>query len=308
VRAIYDINRAGAVLENEPPVFSFSSLKYYSFGLLNAQLQLPFALLFLYGLKCSFARFRKESLMLYLWIASGVLMFTLISNKDIRYSVPFLPAAALISTCWLTVSTKRDGKTQQQQNKELYRRKPLMIIAIVILAVASFLNAQWPPGGSGLYFDLKVVSLRVFARNYYLFDHRPLADNWGAPDVVLAIAGDWRGSQNDYNGERPIVGVVANLPFLNPSSVSLQARLLAVERAGRPLVSVSWLADESALSGLSQCNYLVARTGIENSRWVASVERYIDEMARANPHRFTRLSAFALPKEYGEVVVYRINK
>ncbi|HEY9232697.1 MAG TPA: hypothetical protein VIS78_11145, partial [Blastocatellia bacterium] len=95
--AIYRINQRGAIDEHEPAVFSRDSLLFYWQTLISAQMQMPFGVLFGLGSIYSLVRARRESLMLYLWLLSGVIMFTLVANKDVRYTVPVLPAVALLS-------------------------------------------------------------------------------------------------------------------------------------------------------------------------------------------------------------------
>ena len=101
VIAIYRENRQAAVNENEAPLFTFDSNFFYMHALISMQMQLPLALIFVLGLVYSLLRCRKESMLLYLWILSGIACFALVANKDVRYTVPVLPAAALISVCWV---------------------------------------------------------------------------------------------------------------------------------------------------------------------------------------------------------------
>ncbi|HKV42504.1 MAG TPA: glycosyltransferase family 39 protein, partial [Blastocatellia bacterium] len=261
---IYRVNQKAAIDEHEAPLFSFLSNATYVHDLLSGQIQVIFGLLFVAGLIYSLVRFRKESLMLYLWLSSGIGAFTLIANKDMRYTVPVLPAVALISVCWISTA----GRGQKSEGARPARPLARVAIGAVIVSIlawsfVSFFNAQWPASGSGYYINTPHFQWMVYSRNYFSFDHRPQSSDWGVPDAVLAVRNDWISSDSSNgtlkppgtgtvepphdqgtkltNYEAPTLGVVVNLPYLNPSSVALYARLLAPGRGSLPLVNVDWI-------------------------------------------------------------------
>lgn len=303
---IYRINQEGAVNENEAPLFSFMSNAFYTHSLLSHQIQVPLAALFLLGLGWSLARFPRESVMLYLWLLSGIVSFSLIANKDIRYSIPVLPAAALISVCWLRA---KKLKEEQQTNKITRALKPALAACAAAWALVSFFNSQWPRDGMGYYIDTPRFRWMVFARNYYGFDHRPLPDGWGVTETVQSLI-DLNPSikarfEGKPAGEEVTVGVVVNLPYINPSSLMLYSRLMAPERAGPPLLKIDFLVSDSARDRVEKCEYLLVRTGLDRAPWVAPMERYVERLIRDNPARFTRVASFPIPLEEAEAVVYK---
>jgi Dolichyl-phosphate-mannose-protein mannosyltransferase len=193
--AIYRINQRGALDEHEPPVESFVSLIFYWHTLISAQMQMPFAILFGLGSIYSLIRARRESLMLYLWLLSGIIMFTLVANKDVRYTVPVLPAAALLSVCWLREFYRRAAPGSDELPSSTFRwRKPLLALKLALVALivgwagVSFFNAQWPAAGQGTHVDTPYFRWWVFGRNYFVYDHRPQAHDWSIPEVVRAVA------------------------------------------------------------------------------------------------------------------------
>ena len=298
VIAIYRENRQAAVNENEAPLFTFDSNFFYIHALLSMQMQLPLAVVFAVGLVYSLVRCHRESILLYLWILSGIACFALVANKDVRYTVPVLPAAALISTCWL-----REFTARHRNGKPFFRHPSAVLQAAVVAAIAvwalvSFFNAQWPKPGWGTAIDTPRYRWMVFARNYYGFDHRPLDDDWSVPDIVRTVSAA-------PSSAPPVLGVVVNLPYLNPSSVALDARLLARERAASPMIDVRWVIEPSRISLLHDCDYVLVRTGLEKADWVAGVEREVDQLIRSNPDQFVRLASFPIPLEGAEAVVYR---
>ncbi len=193
--AIYRINQQGAIDENEPAVFSRDSLTFYWHALVSAQMQMPLGILFGLGLIYSLVRARRESLMLHLWLLSGVLLFTLVANKDVRYTVPVLPAAALLSVCWFR-EFYRKGRAPVDATRPpgARRSRPLLALKLALAAIIAgwalinFYNAQWPAAGQGVYVDTPYFRWWVYGRNYFVYDHRPLSADWGIPEAVRTVA------------------------------------------------------------------------------------------------------------------------
>lgn len=312
VIAIYRMNKEAAVSENEAPLFSLGSNLFYIHALLSAQMQVPLAILFVGGTIYSIIRYRSESVLLYLWLLSGIALFTFIANKDVRYTVPVLPAAAVLSVSWLGNRKRKESNSigdspedtslrQERFDKAVMILKTSLVSAAVIWALVSFFNAQWPQPGTGYYVDTPRFRWMVFGRNYYGYDHQPLGDDWSVPDIVRAVVRD----KAETNPQAPVLGVVVNLPFLNPSTISLYARLLSPERAGPPVLKVDWVVVESARDRLQSCEYILVRTGLEYAEWVAPMEKQVEEFIIKNPDRFTKVAAFPVPLDRAEAVIYR---
>jgi 4-amino-4-deoxy-L-arabinose transferase-like glycosyltransferase len=310
---IYRENQRAAVNENEAPLFSFDSNFFYIHALISMQMQLPLALLFIAGLGYSLVRCRKQSVMPYLWLIGGLAAFALVANKDVRYTVPVLPAAAIISTCWLRELPSRMNASAR--SKTLVALKLVLGAIITGWAFVSFFNAQWPRAGWGKAIDTPRYRWMVFARNYYGFDHRPLDDDWSVPEIVNTVAN--LGSENSSGAQPnfgrppdlpPVLGVVVNLPYLNPSSVALYARLLAHGRAAKPLIDVRWVVEPSMLDRIAECDYLLVRTGLDRADWVAPVEREVERMILDNPKEFIHVESFPVPLKEAEAVIYRHQK
>jgi 4-amino-4-deoxy-L-arabinose transferase-like glycosyltransferase len=298
VIAIYRENRQAAVNENEAPLFTFDSNFFYVHALLSMQMQLPLAVIFVAGLVYSLLRCRKQSVLLYLWILSGIACFALVANKDVRYTAPVLPAAALISVCWVREFKPGVATLRTALGKSLDVLKTALVASIAVWSLVSFFNAQWPQPGWGTAIDTPRYRWMVFARNYYGFDHRPLDNDWSVPEIVRTLS-------DQPTASPPVLGVVVNLPYLNPSSVALYARLLARERAALAMIDVRWVNDSSMIGRLDDCDYVLVRTGLDKADWVASVEREVERLIRSNPDRFVRSAGFPIPLESAEAVIYR---
>jgi 4-amino-4-deoxy-L-arabinose transferase-like glycosyltransferase len=350
VISIYRANQLAAIDENEAPLFSFMSNVVYLHGLISFQVQVVFGILFIVGLLFSVAQWRRQSTMLYLWIASGIGSFTCLANKDLRYTVPILPAVALISVAWIGsegieiglggLFRRRGSPGQAHEVSSGSRANPRFLplpttlpmplkvgatLAVLGWALFSFFNAQWPRDGMGRYIDTPHFRWMVCARNYFGFDHRPMVNNWSVPDLISAIEDSNRATNGQLavltspgsaprkiplgpgrgSSGPPKVGVVVNLPYLNPSGVALYSRLLSRGRAGAPILNVDWLVSDSAGDRVSKCDYLVVRTGLDKAEWVGPLEKEIQEMIAASPDRFIQVCRFPIPMPDAHVVVYK---
>jgi len=303
VIAIYRENQQAAVNENEAPLYSFDSNFFYIHALLSMQMQLPLAALFVAGLGYSLVRCRRESVVLYLWILSGIIGFALVANKDVRYTVPILPAAALLSTCWLRGFIPKSPAANKAAGprRAVAALKPVLVAVIAAWALVSFFNAQWPRSGWGTAIDTPRYRWMVYSRNYYGFDHRPLGDDWRVPEIVRTLA-------DRQKKPPPVLGVVVNLPYLNPSSVAIYSRFMTNERGGPPMIDVRWVVEPSMIDRLDECDYVLVRTGLDKADWVATVERDVERLIRNNPDRFIRDAGFPIPLAEAEAVVYRHDR
>ena len=342
VEAIWRANRMAAVDEREPAIFSRDSNLYYLHSLISSQTQLPLGILFCLGLIYSLFRRRKQSLLLYLWLLSGVGIFTFIANKDFRYTVPVLPAVALLSVCWLS-----EPKAAWIGNRKRAAALKLALVAVIVAwAFVSFFNAQWPrPGegqGQGVFIDTPYFRWMTYARNYYVFDHRPLAHDWSVPEIVqtvseLPVEHDARISlladpsthittpprppdpheavtaptipgEDPLHPPRVTLAVVVNRHYLNSSSIALYARLMSEGRAGLASLRVESISDESEINRIQHCDYLLVRTGLDRAEGVQPVERRVDNLLRQNPARFPEVAAFPTPDEAVRAVIYKIER
>jgi hypothetical protein len=168
----------------------------------------------------------------------------------------------------------------------------------------------------------------VFARNYFGFDHRPQQNDWSVPEIIqttIALSaqmpaddsgsstmvrpvGDAPHNQAQQGPDismRPTLGVIVNLPYLNPSSISLYARLQAARKWALPAVSVDWLVNDSARPRLMTCDYILVRTGLAEADWVSPMERYAEQEMRSHPNSFVRVASLPIPLPNAEAVIYK---
>jgi 4-amino-4-deoxy-L-arabinose transferase-like glycosyltransferase len=323
---IYKVNREAAINENEAPLYSIMSNLYYAHGVISPQIQLPLGILFFGGLIYSLVRRRKESRMLYLWLVSGLMAFTMVANKDLRYTVPILPAVAMLSVCWVG-DLRFDIR---DKFKLALKVTPLALIAV--WCFVSFFNAQWPADGEGHFINSPRFRWMVFARNYFGFDHKPLPHDWGVPKIVEAVDKDWRenppnksatneaqvkeqrpptpnetvspSTHQVYDDSQvPVLGVVVNLPQLNPSNLAMYSRFAAKERGAPAIIKIDWLIAAGSKDRLEGIDYLLVRTGLDKADWLAPLERSAESIVKLP--QFKRVAAYPIPLEDAEAVLYR---
>lgn len=91
---------AGGAAEGDPGMASVAAWGYYFLGMIY-QLGPPFAGLLLLGLVLARAWRISGVGLLLTWFLSPLLLLTLLQNKDYRFTLPLLPAVALLSVAWL---------------------------------------------------------------------------------------------------------------------------------------------------------------------------------------------------------------
>ncbi|OVE77437.1 hypothetical protein BVX98_02750 [bacterium F11] len=69
------------------------------------QINIFFVLLFIPGVIQSIRK--RKHLFLWLWLIVPFVLFSLLSNKNIRYTMPVLPAVALLSVSWISIKNQK---------------------------------------------------------------------------------------------------------------------------------------------------------------------------------------------------------
>jgi 4-amino-4-deoxy-L-arabinose transferase-like glycosyltransferase len=167
-----------AILEGDPRVGSLASNFYYFFNLINQQIFLPGVLLALVGLAVALrksARVHLNRLLLPLSLIGGTyLVFTFIANKDPRYTLPMLPAVAVVSCYW--ISTLR-------RQARLVAAILICLYGVVMFTVISFGSAVVP---KNVAFRLGSQTVTVFAQRGYIIGP-PTHEQWGLQRVFLYV-------------------------------------------------------------------------------------------------------------------------
>lgn len=189
-----------------PPVFSLSSLANYPLLLINDQLFLPLALLSLAGLVWAFFYRRKEAGLVLAWFLGGLVLISLMRNKDTRFLYPLLPALILCLGGWL------NGL------KPWWLRIGTVSLSL-LLAAGALAGTGFGLGPMaqkhGLALGLFNLTLST-PKSMYL--RPPDSHDWSVPEIVAYSA-------KAKTGSEPIrLGLLASLPELNKSAFNAQAR------------------------------------------------------------------------------------
>lgn len=211
---------AGAT-EGEPPVTSPAAWGYYVLGL-PYQLGPPFAALFAVGLW--WARRRLGFGVLWTWLLVPLVVFTLLRNKDYRYTIPLLPAVALVSVAWLEDVGPR-------------RRAGLLgALAVAALLHAAYLGWGWPaPERAHTRADRQLL--------FPAFP--PAAVHWPVNEILDVVAREWP------SGERVTVAVVPDHIAFSRDTF----HYYAIRRGLRARVARPWTGAPGFI------DYVVTKTG-----------------------------------------------
>ncbi|KMY67244.1 hypothetical protein AAU61_10215 [Desulfocarbo indianensis] len=234
--------------EGDPSVFSLGSLLYYPISLVNDQIFLPLALLLAGGLVWGLIRGRAESKPLLVWLLGGWAVLILLSNKDMRYLFPLLPAACLLSMGWLASLKPRALAAG------------LSACALGLAFLVSWGSGfAWGPLARdyGLAYPGGVLRVCGLDTEY---SRPPVRADWQVPAILQAVKQDWRESDRT-----PVLGVMASMRFFHKSGFLAWARL-----RGLPVTTRSCLEPQCWPPGrpkeglrrdLSRLDYLVTKTG-----------------------------------------------
>jgi hypothetical protein len=91
---------SNGITEGDPEIFTAQSLIYYA-SLFPRDIHYLWLIFFAVGVVFYLRENLKKNPILFLWIISGYGILTLLRNKDIRFTMPFLPAVGLIAIGWL---------------------------------------------------------------------------------------------------------------------------------------------------------------------------------------------------------------
>lgn len=257
--------------EGDPPVLSAGSALYYLTSLVP-QVGLVAALLFLVGLAFLFAKRSPVRVGLALsWIAPLV-VFTLLRNKDLRYTLPLIPVVALIAASGLLHLS--------------HRARHFAVGAMVVASVWQVLLAS----GFGI---LAVGTPQPFFRDLpLLLSDPPRSEHWPIREILEVIDKD--------SAARPVaVTIVPDYPEFSRSNFRYAATLSHFPyRFGR-----AW--DESPIG----YDYVVLKTGDQGPLFATRKARRIMERLSKSETEFRKvfpvLARFPLPTGEEAIVLKR---
>lgn len=212
------------------------------------------------------------------WLLGGLILLTIcVLNKDVRYSMPVLPAVALLTASPLA-----------------WLRAPLARAAFIILVSAATLPYYthilftWPPFHRAVAFRTGSLTWMVWNQRYY-YGAAPSLDDWG----VSAMLARMEVERGDVGPEHPIrLALVPFLLRLNDNSL----RLEALQR-GVPL-EVYQIGNDPAFDraeGIFSCDFVLTKTGENGLSFATSQASRIEAFIAARPSAFALLGEYPLP-------------
>jgi len=180
-----------------PPLFSFPSYIYYFRSLINGQISLFFAFIFLIAL-VRILKSRRERLkpLLFSWIIIAYIIFTLIKTKDFKNTSAYLPAFALITSIGIM-----KFRTQ-------WLKKILVYVIILGGLFQYFIISFTEPSLTNIrlsFFNGKIVEGLIIPSYLYPLSevnfHYPRKGDWRLDDVIAVI------KQNSFDKKNITIGV-----------------------------------------------------------------------------------------------------
>ncbi|MFH1282067.1 MAG: hypothetical protein ABII27_00195 [bacterium] len=182
--------------EGDPSVLSFNSILWYTLAL-GQQIYLLPTILFFAGLSLIFINIKKEYWILFVWILVPYIIHTLISNKDLRYTVPLLPAVALISAFPFSFI----------KSKKVLAACVSAGIAVLFIQLFHFdfgISGLKP----GVHFNLLGMPMVLYNKS------APQGFDWRHLDILEYIQ-----SQRKKTGKIIVATVLSNHPYLHGSTL-----------------------------------------------------------------------------------------
>ncbi|HEY3131379.1 MAG TPA: glycosyltransferase family 39 protein [Acidobacteriota bacterium] len=201
---------AQGAAEGDPSIFSPVSWIFYLQLLLSYQLFIPLALLLALGIYWSF--FRGEHAhslgVVWIWLGSSWLILTLLRNKDPRYTMPLLPAVAILAAA---------GFTARDQIRSVVKWVTLAVALIQFTGITfemPFLPDKISLGTfhRGTY----TWEWQIFSKNYQGFLGPAKDEDWPIDNILSVITEKGGGT----------LFVLPDHPYFSPEVFLYRARLL----------------------------------------------------------------------------------
>jgi 4-amino-4-deoxy-L-arabinose transferase-like glycosyltransferase len=276
------VNAAGAVNEGDPNPLTFQAFLFYVRVLEGSQLFLPLFLAFIAGGILLVRRFERAWIPVVLWIAGGWLGLMLFQNKDPRYSLPLLPAVALVTA-------------QIFQGKEV-RVALLMPFLLFQHYMVSFGVPRLPPA---------VVLAKApdgpISYNWNLYTQRYF-DLWGPP-----AREDWQIRRvldkiSTPNGPAVRLGMVPDIPRFDLFAFQFYVVLLKLPVELSRLLSF----DETVIANHDYVLVSEKDKGFEAGSYFTPDLARINEYILGHPESFNMVDRFPLPN--GDMIrLYKVG-
>ncbi len=274
-------------IEKDPTVGTWLTWRYYIQSLVEHQLLWPFTVLFIIGLGLFLwhNKNRQQAILLLIWILVPYLLFSLFSNKDIRYTLPYLPAIAVITALGLV-------RIRHPLNRRVGLILVLSYTFIQFSGLSFGLSQKLPMGwlAPRVSLHLGSISLTLYAESVHIAS-APRPENWQTQtilDDIIADASEWSAQHQTLT-----VAILPNAPFFEP-----QGFIYQVKASSLP-IHITFITDGVEIDRLTQIavsDYVVTKTGSQGPHWTLQDTIMLTEEIQDPSSQLGR--QFVLVKEY----------
>jgi hypothetical protein len=263
--AFWRLNSRLGLAEGDPGWLSLAGWLYYLRVILSTQLLVPLSAFFVLGLVILVLRWkdwgdRRGAVLLAAWFLVPYVASTLLSNKNSRYTLPFLPVAAIVTALGLGCIRSTVLRRAMQAvlvvcavveftglTVGLHDRLPGILPARVILS----------PGNPPLALYTEDVDLAS----------APRREDWQEL-TILRDAIDLARSDAPANAS-PMVIILPNVPCFDPSGFALEAveQQLPVRVSGAPIT----MDVEEVTRLVLSSDFIVSKDGWLGAEWSLGV-------------------------------------
>ncbi len=276
------LNTAGGVAEGDPARSSWQAVIFYVRALEGYQLFLPLFGLFVAGSVWLARDSKSEWVPVFLWILSGWLGLMLFQNKDPRYSVPILPAVALISAsifesrkAWLAVLLPF---LMLQHYLVSFGIRALPERVVIARGVQGPISWDW----------------NLYTQSHFDLWGRPKKEDWKIPYVLDRI-------KELSAGRQVRLGLIPDIPRFDSQAFEFYAL------ARKDQVVIQRLSGQGQET-IRNIDFILLSEGAETYPGsFAPEETGVNQHVMDHPEQFEVLEWFPLPN--GEVIrLYKVRK
>ena len=283
-----------AALEGDPLVGTWDSWTYYLHALVDQQILLPFAVLFLLGLTVLVVRRQlgRPFLLLLLWIGVPYIAFSNYDNKDVRYTMPYLPAVALVTSINLMQFPLPNVQKFVYAGLGLYS---LLQFAGLTFGLSQRLSTSSLPFlPARLAVTIGDLSLPWYTE-YTHIASPPRIENWQMETILLDLMKDVEHSLRAPEQSVHLTVVPAQ-PCFEPNGFIYY---VSVDKLPIAVGSITGIVAVDSHAQLAKSDYVVTKTGDQGPPWM--VQDAVELTAElGNPEtefgaRFRLLHEYPLP-------------
>jgi 4-amino-4-deoxy-L-arabinose transferase-like glycosyltransferase len=285
------LNTAGGVSEGDPFRLSWQAIIFYVRALEGYQLFLPLFVLFVAGLIRTLKGFDAKWVPVWLWLGGAWFCLLFFVNKDPRYSVPLLPAVALVTASLFVSTPARTGIGTKIRKGAMFCLIPFLLFQHYMISFGVGALPQSVVLVEGVDGPLR-WDWYLYSQRYFDLWGPPLREDWKI-EYVLDRVTDQPVRLGD--AERPIrLGMVPDIPRFDAAAFQfyILARNDPVEM---------WRLTSADPATLGSADYiLLSETAQGYAGLVPQGLDAVGQFVLDNPQDFESLESFALPN--GEVI------